>query len=39
LRLSKRVVKPGDYVEITDGRLSPDTARALDLQPGQAEAM
>jgi hypothetical protein len=32
-------VKPADYVEMTDGRLSPKTARALDLQPGQAKAM
>jgi hypothetical protein len=35
----QEVVSPGDHVEITDGRLSPDTARALDLQPGQAKAM
>jgi hypothetical protein len=32
-------VQPADYVEMTDGKLSPETARALDLQSGQAKAM
>jgi hypothetical protein len=32
-------VQPADYVEMTDGKLSPETVRALDLQPGQAKAM
>jgi hypothetical protein len=32
-------VQPADYVEMTDGSLSPETARALGLQPGRAKAM
>jgi hypothetical protein len=32
-------VQPADYVEMTDGKLSPETVKALDLQPGQAKAM
>jgi hypothetical protein len=32
-------VQPDAYVEMTDGKLSPETARALDLQPGAAKAM
>jgi hypothetical protein len=35
----REAVQPGDYVEMTDGKLSPETARALDLKPGQAKAM
>jgi hypothetical protein len=35
----REAVRPGDYVEITDGRLSPDTAEALGLRPGVAKAM
>jgi hypothetical protein len=32
-------VQPAAYVEMTDGKLSSETVRALDLQPGQAKAM
>jgi hypothetical protein len=32
-------VQPADYVEMTDGKLSPETVTALHLQPGQAKAM
>ena len=35
----REAVSPADYVEMTDGRLSPETARALGLQPGIAKAM
>jgi hypothetical protein len=31
------VVQPADYVEMRDGELSPETVRALGLQPGQAK--
>lgn len=35
----RKAVKSADYVEMTDGKLSPETARALDLKPGVAKAM
>jgi hypothetical protein len=35
----REAVQPGGYVEMTDGKLSSETARALEMQPGQAKAM
>ena len=35
----QEVVQPGDYVELTEGRLSPDTTQALGLIPGVAKPM
>jgi hypothetical protein len=35
----QEAVQPGDYVELTEGRLSPETAKALGLIPGVARAM
>jgi hypothetical protein len=35
----REAVQPGDYVKMTDGKLSSETARALEMQPGQAKAM
>jgi hypothetical protein len=32
-------VQPDDYVEMTDGKLSPETAVALGLEPGIARPM
>ena len=32
-------VRPDDYVELTDGMLSPETAQALGLRRGVAKAM
>jgi hypothetical protein len=35
----REAVKPGDYVEMTDGKLSAETTRALALVPGRARPM
>jgi hypothetical protein len=35
----REAAQPGDYVEMNQGKLSPETARALDLQPGQPRVM
>jgi hypothetical protein len=35
----RKAVKPGDCVEMTDGKLSAETAQALALVPGRARPM
>jgi hypothetical protein len=35
----REAAQPGDYVELTEGRLSPETAEALGLIPGVAKPM
>jgi hypothetical protein len=35
----QQAVQPGDYVELTEGTLSPDTTEALGLVPGVQKAM
>jgi hypothetical protein len=35
----QEVVEPGDYVELTEGRLSRETTEALGLIPGVAKPM
>ena len=35
----RKAVAPSAYVEVTDGKLLPETARLLGLKPGVAKAM
>ena len=35
----REAAQPGDYVELSEGRLSPETAQALGLIPGLAKPM
>ncbi|MBM0206172.1 hypothetical protein JNW90_26525 [Micromonospora sp. STR1s_5] len=39
LEAVRSVAEPGDFIEQTDGRLLPETARALGLLPGVAKPM
>jgi hypothetical protein len=39
LAAMREAVKPGGYVEMTDGELSAETTRALALVPGRAGPM
>ena len=35
----RKAVEPSAYVEVTDGKLLPETAKLLGLEPGVARAM
>jgi hypothetical protein len=39
LEAVRAVAEPGDFIEQTDGRLLPETSRALGLRPGVAKPM
>jgi hypothetical protein len=39
LAVVRKSVAPDAYVEVTDGKLLPETARILGLKPGIAKAM
>jgi hypothetical protein len=39
LEALRSAVEPSAYVEVTDGKLLPETARLLGLEPGVAKAM
>jgi hypothetical protein len=39
LEAVRKAVEPSAYVEVTDGKLLPETAKVLGLRPGIAKAM